>query len=156
MVEPVVRASSSFNGITRGVLLLLAIVAALITYKTSSALGTIDHASSTGALTLRSGIVPLAGATDLGVVARSLNYLAVIWPALVFGILISAGVRAFVPATAFSGLLGKTPFRAQLVAGASGSPLMLCSCCVAPLFSSVYERSARLGPSLALMVAAPA
>jgi uncharacterized membrane protein YraQ (UPF0718 family) len=33
---------------------------------------------------------------------------------------------------------------------------MLCSCCVAPIFTSMYERSARLGPSLALMLAAPA
>jgi len=33
---------------------------------------------------------------------------------------------------------------------------MLCSCCVAPIFTGVYERSARLGPSLALMLAAPA
>ena len=33
---------------------------------------------------------------------------------------------------------------------------MLCSCCVAPIFKGVYERSRRLGPSLALMLAAPA
>ena len=33
---------------------------------------------------------------------------------------------------------------------------MLCSCCVAPIFKGVYERSARLGPSLGLMLAAPA
>ena len=33
---------------------------------------------------------------------------------------------------------------------------MLCSCCVAPIFTGMYERSARLGPSLGLMLAAPA
>ena len=33
---------------------------------------------------------------------------------------------------------------------------MLCSCCVAPIFTGVYERSARLGPSLGLMLTAPA
>ena len=33
---------------------------------------------------------------------------------------------------------------------------MLCSCCVAPIFTGVYDRSARLGPSLGLMLAAPA
>ena len=32
---------------------------------------------------------------------------------------------------------------------------MLCSCCAAPVFSSVYERSSRLGASLAVMLAAP-
>lgn len=148
--------SKAVSHIASGLLVLLAIVAALITYKTSSALSAIDHASSAGTLALRAGVVPLVAPTELSVIARSLNYLTVIWPALVFGVLISAGVRAFVPPTAFSGFFGNTPFRAQLVAGASGSPLMLCSCCVAPLFSTVYERSARLGPSLALMVAAPA
>lgn len=33
---------------------------------------------------------------------------------------------------------------------------MLCSCCVAPVFSGMYERSSKLAPSLALMLAAPA
>ena len=33
---------------------------------------------------------------------------------------------------------------------------MLCSCCVAPVFSGMYERSSKLGPSLAVMLAAPA
>jgi uncharacterized protein len=32
---------------------------------------------------------------------------------------------------------------------------MLCSCCVAPIFSTMYERSARLGPALATTLAAP-
>ncbi len=32
---------------------------------------------------------------------------------------------------------------------------MLCSCCAAPVFSGMYERSSRLGPSLAVMLAAP-
>jgi hypothetical protein len=53
-------------------------------------------------------------------------------------------------------LLGKRSLRSQAIAGLAGAPLMLCSCCVAPIFTGVYERSARLGPSLALMLAAPA
>jgi uncharacterized membrane protein YraQ (UPF0718 family) len=32
---------------------------------------------------------------------------------------------------------------------------MLCSCCVTPIFTGAYERGARLGSSLALMLAAP-
>jgi uncharacterized membrane protein YraQ (UPF0718 family) len=32
---------------------------------------------------------------------------------------------------------------------------MLCSCCASPVFSAVYERSRRLSPSLALMLASP-
>jgi hypothetical protein len=32
---------------------------------------------------------------------------------------------------------------------------MLCSCCVAPVFSATYERTLRLAPSVALMLASP-
>ena len=148
--------SKTSSGTTTGLLLLLAIVAALVTYKTSGALGTMSRASSAGMLSVRTGIIDLTAPGDLSTVERTVNYLALIWPALAFGILISAAVRTFVPATALADVLGRSPARAHLIAGASGSPLMLCSCCVAPIFSAVYERSARLGPSLALMVAAPA
>jgi len=33
---------------------------------------------------------------------------------------------------------------------------MLCSCCIAPVFETLYARTRRLGPSLAVMLAAPA
>lgn len=45
--------------------------------------------------------------------------------------------------------------RAHVIAAIGGAPLMLCSCCVAPIFTTVYERCRRLGPSLAMMLAAP-
>ncbi len=144
------------GGTATGLLVLFAIVAALVTYKTAGALTTVNHVSSAGALSVRGGIIPLTAPGDLSVLVRTFNYLAVIWPALAFGILISAAVRSFLPATALSDVFTRTPGRAYLVAGAAGSPLMLCSCCVAPVFAAVYERSARLGPSLALMMAAPA
>src|SRR5437879_1299190 len=32
---------------------------------------------------------------------------------------------------------------------------MLCSCCITPIFQSVYERGARLGSALAVMLASP-
>jgi uncharacterized membrane protein YraQ (UPF0718 family) len=151
-----VHMSKVSSGTTTGLLLLLAIAAALVTYKTSGALSTMSHVSSAGTLSVRAGIIELTAPGDLSTVTRTFNYLALIWPALAFGILISAAVRSFVPATVLSDVFGRSPARAHLIAGASGSPLMLCSCCVAPIFSAVYERSARLGPSLALMVAAPA
>jgi uncharacterized membrane protein YraQ (UPF0718 family) len=51
--------------------------------------------------------------------------------------------------------MGTGFFRPQLIAGAAGIPLMLCSCCAAPIFSSMYERSSRVGPPLATILAAP-
>ena len=132
------------------------IVGSLIAYKSSAALAVIGKVSATGVFTPRGNIVPRVGASGAGVVTRTLNYFLVIWPALLFGILISAAVSTFVSPRWLQSLFGKRSLRSQAIAGLAGAPLMLCSCCVAPLFTGVYERSARLGPSLALMLAAPA
>jgi uncharacterized membrane protein YraQ (UPF0718 family) len=134
----------------------LVIVGSLIAYKSSAALAVIGKVSATGVFTPRGNIVPRVGASDAGVVTRTLNYFLVIWPALLFGILISAAVSTFVSPRWLQSLFGKRSLRSQAIAGLAGAPLMLCSCCVAPIFTGVYERSARLGPSLALMLAAPA
>src|SRR5213080_3750456 len=138
------------------VLPVLVIVGALIAYKSSAALGVIGKVSATGRFTPRGNVIPQVGASDAGVLTRTLNYFMVIWPALVFGILISAAVSTFVSPQWLSRLLGRRSLRSQVFAGLAGAPLMLCSCCVAPIFTGVYERSARLGPSLGLMLAAPA
>src|SRR5712692_4596989 len=135
---------------------MLVIVGALIAYKSSAALGVIGKVSATGVFTPRGNVVPRVGASDAGVVTRTLNYFLAIWPALLFGILISAAVSTFVSPRWLERLLGRRSLRSQAIAGLAGAPLMLCSCCVAPIFTGVYERSARLGPSLALMLAAPA
>src|SRR6267378_3792023 len=134
----------------------LLIIGALIAYKSSAALAVIGKVSATGALTPRSNVIPLVGASEASVLTRTLNYFLVIWPALLFGILISAAVTTFVSPRWLIRALGKGSLRGQIIAGAAGAPLMLCSCCVAPIFKGVYERSARLGPSLGLMLAAPA
>lgn len=138
------------------VLPVLVIVGALIAYKSSTALGVIGKVSATGVIAPRGNVIPRVGASDAGVLTRTVNYFLVIWPALVFGILISAAVSTFVSPQWLSRLLGRHSLRSQVFAGLAGAPLMLCSCCVAPIFTGVYERSARLGPSLGLMLAAPA
>ena len=134
----------------------LLIIGALIAYKSSAALAVIGKVSATGVFTPRGNVIPLVGGSGGGVLTQTLNYFLVIWPALLFGILISAAVTTFVSPRWLVRVLGKGSLRGQIIAGAAGAPLMLCSCCVAPIFKGVYERSARLGPSLALMLAAPA
>lgn len=134
----------------------LLIIAALIAYKSSAALAVIGKVSATGVFIPRGNVIPLVGGSGAGVLTRTLNYFLIIWPALLFGILISAAVTTFVSPRWLVRVLGKGSLRGQVIAGAAGAPLMLCSCCVAPIFKGVYERSARLGPSLALVLAAPA
>ncbi|MBI2897988.1 MAG: permease [Deltaproteobacteria bacterium] len=132
-------------------------VGALLALKWRSSAGAISRAVAGGDLAARSG--PLS-ADGLGAIAAPIvetaNYLAIVWPALVLGLLIAAGVRAFLPARALARILDGGAAKQQLVAGLAGAPLMLCSCCVAPVFTSVYGRTRRLGPALGLMIGSPA
>lgn len=137
-------------------LLLLVSVGGLIAYKATTSLAVIGKVQATGALQPRFDLLPPASSPAWGgVLDRTLSYFGAVWPALLFGVLISGAVRAFVSPRWLAGLFGRGAVRSQLVAGLAGAPLMLCSCCVAPVFTSVYERSSRLAPSLALMLAAP-
>ena len=130
-------------------------LAGLVAYKWNAALLVLQKVRSSGALSTRPDVVAFGQDTGFVAAQHSLNYFAVIWPALTFGILIGAAVRAFVPPEWFAQILSRKPLRAQVAAGVAGAPLMLCSCCVAPVFSAMYERSSRLGPSLAMMLASP-
>lgn len=148
--------ASTMRRVVYFLLPVLVIVGALIAYKSSAALGVIGRVSATGVFTPRGSVIPGVGAAEAGIVTRTLNYFLIIWPALLFGILISAAVSTFISPRWLERLVGKRSLRSQAIAGLVGAPLMLCSCCVAPIFTGVYERSARLGPSLGLMLAAPA
>lgn len=135
---------------------LLTITGALVTYKASAALVVLEKTQDSGTFEPRVNVLPLPGnSLQLNAVRRSINYFIVIGPALLFGILISGTVRVLIPPRGWAKVLGNGYVRPQIVAGAAGVPLMLCSCCAAPLFSSMYERSSRLGPSLATVLAAP-
>jgi uncharacterized protein len=139
------------------VTLLLVIVATLFVYKAAASLAVIQKVQNTGAFQPRLNIMPMPGnVTPVGLFARSVNYFSLIWPALLFGILISGAVRVLDPPSWLARGFGRGRMRSQLAAGLAGAPLMLCSCCVAPVFSGLYERSSKLGPSLAVMLAAPA
>jgi len=139
-----------------GALLLLGLVSALVTYKVGGSLATIARVQGTHTLAPRAEWLPTAAAPDpVRPLLRAVNYLAIVWPALAFGVLIGAAVRAVVPSAWVSRLLGGSLSRSQLVSGLVGAPLMLCSCCVAPIFAAVQQRTQRPGPAAALMLAAP-
>jgi len=134
----------------------LLIAAALFVYKANSSIKVLRSTWVSGTIAGRPEVVNFAGQfSALTAVQRSVNYFLIIWPALVFGILIGAAVRAFVSPRVFERFARATTLKAQLAAGLAGTPLMLCSCCVAPIFRSVAESSGRLGPALGLMMASP-
>src|SRR5579859_2313848 len=125
-----------------GAVVTAALVTALVGYK-----------ATTATLKLRAGKLPtpLAG----NALHATLLYLKTIWPALFFGVLIAAALRTLVPALTLTRLFGRGKLRGQLAATAAATPLMLCSCCAAPLFVGVWERTRKVGPALALLVGAP-
>lgn len=129
------------------ILLTLLLVAALVTYKGSAALTRLGAASN-GTVRWQT----FAGQTATSGTAQ---YLRIVWPALVFGVLISAAVQLAIPARVAARLLAARGARQQAVAALAGAPLMLCSCCVSPIFTSLYRRTRSLGPSLAFTLAAP-
>jgi len=133
-----------------GVLLLLTIVSALFYYKWGGSLRAWATVQETGKLAANPGML-----IEGGVLATTTAYFLKIWPALVYGILVGAVLRAAIPASWVARVLGGSGVKGTLLGGIAGSPLMLCSCCVTPIFTGAHERGARLGPSLALMLAAP-
>ena len=135
----------------------LLIAAALFAYKTNSSIRVLQSTWNSGTIAARPSVVEFGQQVSaIGALERSVNYFQVIWPALAFGILIGAAVRAFVSPRIIAHFVTGKPVKTQLTASLAGAPLMLCSCCVAPIFTSVAETSARLGPALGLMLASPA
>jgi uncharacterized membrane protein YraQ (UPF0718 family) len=141
---------------TVAAVILLGLLGALVTYKASGSLATIAKVQASDTLTLRSEWITTAGHSGLTrPLLRTVNYLAVVWPALVFGVLIGGAVRATVPSRWIREALGDSPVRAQLLGGLAGAPLMLCSCCIAPVFVAVSSGTKRAGPASALLLASP-
>jgi len=94
-----IRREASLTAVQRVfyfVLPMLVTVGALIAYKSSAALTVIGKVSATGVFTPRGNVIPRVGASEAGVATRTLNYFLVIWPALLFGILISGAISRFV------------------------------------------------------------
>ncbi|MBI2389604.1 MAG: permease [Deltaproteobacteria bacterium] len=144
--------------VTTGALLLLVAVSALFFYKWGGAFRALQRTSATGRLAVAPDVL-MSG----GVVRATQNYFARVWPALAYGVVIGALVRSTISPAWVARWLGRGDRGSNFsedarggVAGAvAGAPLMLCSCCVTPIFTGVYERGARLGSALSMMLAAP-
>jgi len=135
-------------------LVLCLLLMLLINYKGAAGLNKIRQTLTAGR--------PSVPALPIGVRAASMTafrdavgYAKVVWPALVFGVLISAALRTSLARTPLRRLFSGSSVRDQLAGALAGAPLMLCSCCVAPIFPAVYQRTRRLAPALALTLASP-
>ena len=78
----------------QSMLLLLVVVGGLFVYKSGAALSKLGEVHSTGTFQANITLVlPDPGSSRFDVLARSANYLVLVGPALLFGILIAGAVR---------------------------------------------------------------
>src|SRR5438445_1162341 len=81
-------------------ILLAALVTGLIGYKGYSGLSKLQQVHATGTLELRHGLLRTSpGVAKFAFLAASVEYLQIVWPALLFGVLLAAAVHAFVSAS---------------------------------------------------------
>ncbi|MBI2917390.1 MAG: permease [Chloroflexi bacterium] len=98
--------------------------------------------------------IPLASfAGWLRPLGDAINYMLLVWHATLLALVIGGLFLAVSPA--FVKRLRGTGFRAHLAGAAMAVPQPFCSCCAAPIGSSLYRAGATLGPVLAFTVSAP-
>ncbi len=77
-------------------------------------------------------------------------------PFLVFGVLLSSAITAFVPPAVFARVLPRRPALAVPVAGAAGVVLPGCECASVPVAGSLVARGVAPAAAFAFLLAAPA
>ncbi|HVE82037.1 MAG TPA: permease [Myxococcales bacterium] len=133
-----------------GLAFLAAALIALFYYKWGGALRAIQGVEASGKLS-----VSPDGILKGGILLSTLHYFQRVWIALAYGLVIGAVMRSLVSPRWIASLLGGRGARPTVAGAVAGSPLMLCSCCVTPVFTGACERGAAMGPALSLMLASP-
>ncbi|WP_369189299.1 permease [Streptomyces sp. R08] len=77
-------------------------------------------------------------------------------PFLVLGVLLSAGIAVFVPATFFARALPKNPVLAVPIAGMAGAILPGCECASVPVAGALVRRGVTPAAAIAFLLSAPA
>ena len=77
-------------------------------------------------------------------------------PFLVLGVLLSAGIAVFVPATFFARALPKNPVLAVPIAGVAGAILPGCECASVPVAGALVRRGVTPAAAIAFLLSAPA
>ncbi|HZD66685.1 MAG TPA: permease [Acidimicrobiales bacterium] len=78
-----------------------------------------------------------------------------IWPALLVGLLVAAGVQELLPRDWLLRALGRAGWRSTAVAGLASVPSMMCTCCSAPTTVSLARSRASVGATMAYWLGNP-
>jgi uncharacterized membrane protein YraQ (UPF0718 family) len=148
------QSRSSKTQIVFQILIIGLLVLLLVNYKGTAGINKIRQTRASGSFALPA-LQQFSNSPATSALRDSGRYLKIVWPALLFGVLISAAVRTSISRTPLRAMFGRGAVRDQVTGALAGMPLMLCSCCVAPIFPAVYQKTRRIGPALALALAAP-
>lgn len=85
----------------------------------------------------------------------ALRYVDNVWPAIVLGLLLAASVEMFVPRSWLHGLLGKATPGAAALGGIAALPVMLCSCCAAPVAVGMRRSGVSIGAAMSFWIGSP-
>ena len=125
--------SKSRDQVILQIAILALLLLGLIHYKGAAGIRRIQQARATGALHLAA--LPSGGdAANRTSLSSAEAYLRIVWPALVFGILISAALRTSLSRTPLHIIFNGGTAHDEFAATMAGVPLMLCSCCAARCF----------------------
>lgn len=111
-----------------------------------------SRALASGQLGLSQAIPSFSG--WLKPLSDGINYMLLVWHATTLGVLIG-GLFLAIGSGPLRRLLGGTGFVSHLAGTALALPQPFCSCCAAPIGSTLYRSGAALGPTLAFVVSAP-
>ena len=110
------------------IVVLTVLLAGFLAYETGPALRKIGMARATGTLTLWPYLAQASNQSSVSQVGKeSFAYVRIIWPALVFGVLIAAAARIAISPQWFARVAGTTGWWGAISGAAAGTPLMLCS-----------------------------
>jgi uncharacterized membrane protein YraQ (UPF0718 family) len=145
-----------------GVLLgVVVVVAALLwakwmPYAAQAARVSVSHAWPGSSILATGGVHPGDAPTWHAATSFARAYVLAVWKALVAALLISAAIQAFVPRTWLLRVLNRRgPVKAALAGGLLSTPSMMCTCCTAPVASTLRRDGVSTAAALAYWLGNP-
>ena len=85
----------------------------------------------------------------------SVTYFKAVWKAALLGMIVGAMVQVLLPVNWLMRVMGKMSFKSTVVGGVASLPGMMCTCCAAPIASSMRKRNVSVGAALAFWIGNP-
>lgn len=85
----------------------------------------------------------------------TISYFKAVWQAVILGLLLGSLVQVLLPKNWIPKIFGRANFKSTALAGVTGIPSMMCTCCSAPVVVGLRQRKASVGAALAYWLGNP-